>query len=312
MARSPILEEQLKLSVTPIFKAILPRRTGFALRTALAAGAALCLGASSAGSQTSGQQLPPGFHSFVPQAQDQAFVRVLSEQARADRDRGIAAYMAKDYEAAINLLGLPAEQGDAQSNWMIAHMYRKGLGGTVNKAAAFEIYERMAANYDGEEPDANIRFFMVDGLTKLADALRTGNSEAGVKRDRRRALRYYNMAASAGSADAQYGLGSMYVLGDGVAKDESYGIRWLGAAAKKRHSGASALLGDVYSEAGDKVRAVMWYRVAADTAGAALSAKVLEKHERLSQQLDQKQLGKVDSLYSNWVRRYPAQQRTAN
>ncbi len=277
------------------------------MRAALAAGAVLCLSAGSAGSQSAGQALPPGFHSFVPRAEDQAYVRVLSEQARADRERGISAYRAKDFGSAIDFLALPAEQGDAQSNWMLAHMYRNGLGGVVNEAAAYEIYERMAANYDGEEPDIGIRYFMVDGLTKLADALRTGNASAGVKRDRRRALKLYNTAASAGSADAQFGLGSMYVLGDGVPMDPTYGMRWLSAAAKKRHSGASALLGDIYNDAGDSVRAMMWYRVAADTAGAALSAQVLEKHERLAQSLDQGELAAAESLYTKWVRRHPVQ-----
>jgi hypothetical protein len=115
---------------------------------------------------------------------------------------------------------------------------------------------------------------MIDGLSRLADGLRSGIEEADVKRDRRRALRLYRIAASAGHTNAQYGLGKMYLGGEGVTKDRSYGMRWLGTAAKKRHSGAAEVLGDVYFESGDTIRALVWYRIAADTAGEQQSPRI--------------------------------------
>ena len=289
-------------------------RAGRLVAAALVALAASPLLASSpvATAQTVAQALPPGFHSFVPRSDDQKYVRVLSEQARADLDSGVAAYMAKDYGAAYTLLALPAQEGDIKANWMLAFMYGKGLGGPVDQAAAFRIYEDMAAKYDPEEPDRSTRYFMVDGLSRLADELRTGNESAGITRDRRRALRLYQMAASAGHANAQYGLGTMYLFGEGVAKDRSYAMRWLGTAAQKRHAGAAAILGDLYSESGNPVLALVWYRISADTADSELSPRVLERHENISKSLDQNQLAKADKLYDRWNRRFPAQHQTAN
>lgn len=273
---------------------------------------ALIAGIPAATAQTVAQALPPGFHSFVPGSNEQKFIRVLSEEAQRNLGAGMAAYMARDYGNATSLLALPAEEGSVQANWMLATMYARGLGVPADIKTAYEIYERMAALYNPEEQDRNTRFFMIDGLSRLADGLRSGIEEADVKRDRRRALRLYRIAASAGHADAQYGLGKMYLGGEGVTKDRSYGMRWLGTAAKKRHSGAAEVLGDIYNEAGDGVRALVWYRVAADTAGARQSPGVLDKHERVSSTLNQKQLARADALYKRWTSRFPAHGNTAN
>jgi uncharacterized protein len=281
-----------------------------ALRLPLA-GLALSALVTAAAAQTAPQPLPPGFHSFVPRAND-TFIRKMSREAEADLDAGVAAYMAKDYAAAQTLLARPAEEGSAQANWMLAHMYRKGLGGPVDELRAHDIYQRMADNFDPDEPDRNIRFFMVDGLSRLADILRTGNKAAGTKRDRRRALRLYQMAASAGHADAQYGLGMMYLTGEGVAKDRAYGMRWLGTAAQKRHAAAAAMLADVYYEKSDPIRALVWYRIAADTANTELSPRVLNQHEHLSRTMTQPELAEADEMYRRWSNRFPIQHRTAN
>lgn len=261
-----------------------------------------------ASAQTVAQALPPGFHSFVPGSSEQKFIRVLSKEAREKLGAGMAAYMARDYGNATSLLALPAEEGSIQANWMLATMYARGLGVQADLKTAFQIYERMASLYDPDEPDRNTRYFMMDGLSRLADGLRSGVEEAGVKRDRRRALRLYRIAASAGHADAQYGLGTMYLGGEGVTQDRSYGMRWLGTAAKKRHTGAAERLGDIYHDSGDNVRALVWYRVAADTAGQDQSPRVLQKHEQISTSLDDTQLNQADKLYQRWIQRYPTHQ----
>lgn len=284
--------------------------TAAALRLPLA-GLALLAMVAAAAAQTAPQPLPPGFHSFVPQAND-TFIRKMTREAEDDLHAGVSAYMAKDYAAAKTLLARPAQEGNAQANWMLAHMHRKGLGGPVDEMKAYDIYQRMADNFDPDEPDRNVRFFMVDGLSRLADMLRAGNKAVGIQRDRRRALRLYQMAASAGHADAQYGLGMMYLAGEGVAKDRAYGMRWLGTAAQKRHAGAAAMLADIYYEKADTIRALVWYRIAADTANSELSPRVLNQHESLSRTMTQPELTEADELYRRWSNRFPVQHRTAN
>ena len=241
--------------------------------------------------------MPQGFYSFSPRA-DNKFIKALSDEAKRDLEAGINAYSARDFATAQSLLARPAQEGNTQANWVLARMLLRGLGGPVDKRAAIDILNRMAKGYDPDEPNRSTRFFMVDGLTRLAELLLHGDKQAGIKRNRRRALRLFRRAASAGHAGAQYGLGAVYVRGNGVSRDQSYGLRWLGTAAQKRYAPAASLLGDVYGEAGDIVRATVWYRIAADTANQTLSAHVLEKHETLVQQLSPKQLQRADRLYS--------------
>jgi TPR repeat protein len=254
----------------------------------------------------------PGSIPLCPAATNRSSSASFRNKPKRNLGAGMAAYMARDYGSANSLLALPAEEGSIQANWMLATMYARGLGVPADIKTAYEIYERMAELYNPEEQDRNTRFFMIDGLSRLADGLRSGIEEADVKRDRRRALRLYRIAASAGHANAQFGLGKMYLGGEGVAKDRSYGMRWLGTAAKKRHSGAAEVLGDIYNEAGDGVRALVWYRVAADTAGSQQSPRVLDKHEQVASTLNQKQLSRADALYKRWTNRFPAQGNTAN
>jgi TPR repeat protein len=299
------------LFVTPTSNRTRAGRLLLAALGALAMHAHLA-GVAPATAQAVAQALPPGFHSFVPGRDGQKYVRVLSEEAKRNLGAGLAAYMARDYGTANSMLALPAEEGNIQANWMLAMMYARGMGVEADMKTAYQIYERMASLYNPEEQDRNVRFFMIDGLSRLADGLRSGIEEADVKRDRRRALRLYRIAASAGHTNAQYGLGKMYLGGEGVTKDRSYGMRWLGTAAKKRHSGAAEVLGDVYFESGDTIRALVWYRIAADTAGEQQSPRILDKHEQVSGTLNQEQHATADQLYNRWTNRFPAPQQSAN
>jgi TPR repeat protein len=53
----------------------------------------------------------------------------------------------------------------------------------------------------------------------------------GVPQDYKTALKWYTLATEQGVADAQFGLGVMYVTGDGVIKDNVYAHMWGNIAA---------------------------------------------------------------------------------
>ena len=79
-----------------------------------------------------------------------------------------------------------------------------------------------------------------------------------------------NMLArgKAGDVDAQYRLGEIYRLGDGLEKDIPQAFKWYGRAAEQGHSGAQYKLGLIY-ETGEGIkknmgRALEWYRLAAN------------------------------------------------
>ena len=280
----------------------------------VAAGMMLVAGVSvlSSGPAWTQSQLPPGFYSFVPSKQEMPAGQ-LSARAQTDLDAALRAYRAKDFAASMPYLTRPSDEGSIQANWLVAHMYRKGLGVAANQVTAFEHYNRVAEDYVARQTEVqdNERYFVLDSLTRMANSLRTGYKKAGVSKNVSKALHFYQTAASAGHAGAQYGFGLMYLNGEGVTRDRSYGMRWLGTAAQKRYAPAAARLGDIYYDAGDKVRALVWYKIASDTAGATLDRKMLKKHNEVVAGLSQQQLDTADKIYAKWSRRFPVRARQA-
>ncbi len=74
--------------------------------------------------------------------------------------------------------------------------------------------------------------------------------------------------AQAGSAEAQYVLGTMYDLALGVARDPAQALEWYREAARQRWSPAQYMLGLIYAvgQQGvpqDYVQAHMWFDIAA-------------------------------------------------
>jgi uncharacterized protein len=86
------------------------------------------------------------------------------------------------------------------------------------------------------------------------------------------AVGYFRKAADQGDADGAFGLGSMYVSGEGVARDMSEALRWMRIAAAKSHVQAINFLAQAYlapepalkAEADYSEQAVRWETLAAD------------------------------------------------
>lgn len=83
-------------------------------------------------------------------------------------------------------------------------------------------------------------------------------------RDAVRAAEWYRRAAERGRPDAQYNLGFMYLLGEGVQADLTEGLRWLKLSADQGDECAIRLLADLYRNgqygvSADAVEAQLWY-----------------------------------------------------
>ena len=125
--------------------------------------------------------------------------------------------------------------------------------------------------YDPSEDNENRLRIMVDAVIRVADYQRTGVASAGIPQDPVTAARtYLNIATTYGHPAAQYGLGIMNMKGLGMKQNPQQGLKWLIAAARKRHAPAEAYLGELYMQGkyvqADRTRAVMWYMLAAKTA----------------------------------------------
>lgn len=81
-------------------------------------------------------------------------------------------------------------------------------------------------------------------------------------------FKWYKMAADNGSVDAMFDIGNCYIKGEGVKKDSSHAFKWFQKAADNGFEGAMYNIGRCLST-GDGVRkdnnqAIQWFRKAAD------------------------------------------------
>jgi tetratricopeptide (TPR) repeat protein len=90
----------------------------------------------------------------------------------------------------------------------------------------------------------------------------------GVPENDAEAVQWYRKAAEQGSVEAKARLGAFYLLGRAVEHDPNKALRWIGEAAEQGHAGAQSLLGFLYQEGVivplDVAEAVAWYRKAAE------------------------------------------------
>jgi TPR repeat protein len=85
------------------------------------------------------------------------------------------------------------------------------------------------------------------------------------------ALAWYRKAAAQGNADGEFGVGAMYLSGEGVARDLAEAYRWLLLAAERGHELATIAIANSYLRAArgelasspDPARAAEWLRKAA-------------------------------------------------
>ncbi|EDP61124.1 hypothetical protein BAL199_22307 [alpha proteobacterium BAL199] len=86
--------------------------------------------------------------------------------------------------------------------------------------------------------------------------------------DFKTALRKWKPLAEQGDAYAQFNIGLMYKMGDGVTQDNAEALKWYRKAAEQGHAAAQNNLGGMYERGvgvtKDYAEAVKWYRKAAE------------------------------------------------
>lgn len=150
-----------------------------------------------------------------------------------------------------------AKQGDANAQYSLGNMYRKGQGVRQDYAESVRWFREAAAQGDAKAQS---------GLAHMYD---TGK---GVSQDHAEALRWGRKAADGGDAKAQSHLASMYYYGQGVPQDYTEAVHWYRKAADQGYAMALEGLAYMYDTGKgipqDHAEAFRWYRKAADQGDA--------------------------------------------
>ena len=178
-------------------------------------------------------------------------------------DPAFGAFQRGLYITALNLALPRARDGDPAAMTLVAEIYARGLAVPKNEKAAAEWYEKAS---DKGVPEAQFQFALIllDGKHVKRDeprarTLMQAAADAGsrlaqfnlaqmlINRDPQseaRAVDYYEKAAKAGLADAQYAMAQVYANGTAGRKvDPAEARRWLDKAAQQNFDTAQVDLG---------------------------------------------------------------------
>jgi uncharacterized protein len=227
-----------------------------------------------------------------------------------DLKKARKAYNKGDYARAVRLFRRESEDGNAVADWYLGHMYRLGRGVERDPAIAYSYYQRVAENYDPDEPDGQRLRIAIDSQLHMANYIRNGIPSAGIKAEPSRAARVYlRIASTYGHPAAHFALGVMNIEGVGVKKNPQQGLKWLTAAARKRHPQAQAYLGDLYWKGGavkkDQTRALMWYTLAKESARAE-DAGILDRYNEIRWSMDEDMVLEAEARARVYADQYPA------
>lgn len=214
-------------------------------------------------------------------------------------DTAYGAFQRGYYITALNLATPLAIGGDAAAQTLIGEIYSRGLGVRRDLAIAIEWYEKAA---EQKVPEALFQLAMLlyDGgeqfgdrpraLTLIGEAAEAGHGLAQFNlaqmlvagsrpQDVTRAVAWYERAAKAGLADAQYAMAEIHRQGfAGRHADAAEARRWLALAAAQNHDTAQIELGTMLVEgeggARDEKAGFSWLMRAAVAGNPAAQTRV--------------------------------------
>ncbi len=171
-----------------------------------------------------GESTPrPGLYRRVCSAAALVFL-ALGNPALAGFDTGAAAFRNGGYHTALHELSPPAENGDAEAQFLLGSMFEGGLGVEQSYAEAIKWYGR--ADERG----------LVRAQYHLGLLYAIGE---GVGRNHAIAAEWYRRAAGQGYAPAQNNLAYLYLRGWGVANEPIQAYLWSSLAAQQNYPGAA-------------------------------------------------------------------------
>ncbi|MEQ8667409.1 MAG: tetratricopeptide repeat protein [Rhodospirillales bacterium] len=227
-----------------------------------------------------------------------AFVGTLSSARSADLSEGLEAARQGDYRAALNELLPAARAGDAEAQFLVGQIFRKGPEKFCAECA--EPDDGHAVDQDYVEAAVWFRLAADQGhseaQSKLAQLYRRGN---GVRQDFDKAFMWYRRAADQGNPFAISDLAYMYWTGKGVTQDIGKAVELYMIGAKHGVVRAFTNLGFIYLRGEgietNRIVSRMWFRAA----GEAGSARALAELEKLDAEMSASEIVEADRLFES-------------
>jgi len=178
---------------------------------------------------------------------------------------GLNAYRSGHKDQAAEAYRYAAEKGQQGARWALARMYAAGDGVKRDEYEAYKFYSAIVQN--GVEPGSQEEAYVSDALVAVGSYLKTGIPGTPVAANPQLAQEYFRDAATNfRNPNAQYELGRMFLMGEGVKASVKHAGRWLNLAAEKGHTGAQATLGQLYFQSGKVVRGLAMMTAALERA----------------------------------------------
>ena len=144
------------------------------------------------------------------------FLLIATHAALADFGAGVKAYLQNDFATAIKEFTAEARKGNADAQFLLGNMYRKGQGVPQDYAEAAKWYRKSAEQGD------------IKAQHNLGVLYENGQ---GLPRDYVEAVKWYHRSADQGHVSAQLNLGVMYAKGHGVPRDYVKAYMWFHMAS---------------------------------------------------------------------------------
>lgn len=193
-------------------------------------------------------------------------VTMSSGVAHADFERGLGLYERGDVAGAVDEWKQGAEEGNVVAAFLLGHMYKSGNGVVKSDRLALPYFlQASEAGHPAAQVQAALYFY-------------AGNEEADIDQDYTLAGFWFDKAALQYSGEAQYYLGVIHRLGQGVPRDRVEGLRWLLLASKKAHVPAFLDLAEIFARGEgvveDPIKAAMYLDLARRYVDPAKAADV--------------------------------------
>lgn len=182
---------------------------------------------------------------------EQIFNNATSGVSDAQFDLGNICYELEYYNDALHWFSESAKRGNARAANGLGKCYYNAKGVTRSPREALKWFLKSA---EGNCPE---------GMNNAGKCYFEG---FGINiPNTKKALTYYQKAANARYAPAQYNLGVMYFFGQGTKTDIDKGLEWLNRAAYNNSPKARLILGNIYNKGFAHINkndsiALKWYK----------------------------------------------------